>query len=706
MMRSSSPSRLRSESFLKNGIWVLLACAALLPYGNALRADFTYDDGGLILENPSVAPEGPWTVSLTASYWPEKNQAGLYRPLTAFAYRWQLGIWGRNPLPFHALNLALHAGVCFLLFALLRRLAPTRPGFALAASLLFAVHPVHAEAVTSIVGRAELLAALFGIAGYRLWLKAAAHSARNAIVLAGASGACFFLAAASKESAAVWPAMLALHRLLGLPGLDEDRSRGGQAPSRAGGLGRLLTRDLWAWGGVAVYFLLRRIALGSFLGLGDVSFVDNPLFHASLSTRLLTAAKALWIGIARTLAPFTLQPDYSFDSIPLASSWLSPAALGLLAWIALVLLALRVRRTRPLLGWSVFVYAATILPVSNLVIPIGTIFAERLLYLPSLGLLALVALLPSQLAREFPTVRGVTTVRRLAPAFLAVLLLLGAARTWARNRDWANDATLFEKAARTQPKSAKVQNNLGSVRGKAGRWKEAEAAYRAALTIHEDYPASWNGLGNALLMQQRYAEAEAAFQRLLERHPDNREAHVRLGNLRLEVGRAADALVSFDRALALDPALADGWIGRASALFLLERFRESALAWEEAQARAGKAQDLRRHVAFAWLRAGDREKALALLRSAAADHPADPAVLNALAVALLEGGMNQEGLSLAARAVELEPRFENLETLLLYRIAAGDCLQARAVLSSPAVQRLQEQERRKLTERIASACGS
>ncbi len=687
-------------------MWVLLACAALLPYGNALRADFTYDDGGLILENPSVAPERPWSVSLTAPYWPEKNQAGLYRPLTAFTYRWQLGVWGRNPLPFHALNLALHAGVCFLLFALLRRLAPARPGFALAAALLFAVHPVHTEAVTSIVGRAELLAALFGLAGYLLWLEAAAASRRRAIGLAGASGLCFFLAAASKESAAVWPALLVLHRLFRLPGLAEDRSSRTKAPTRASALGGFLTRDLWAWGGVALYLLLRRIALGSFLGLGEVSFVDNPLFHASLSTRLLTAAKALWIGIARTLAPFTLQPDYSFDSIPLASSWFSPAALGLLAWIALLLLALRARRTRPLLAWSAFFYAATILPVSNLVIPIGTIFAERLLYLPSLGLLALVALLPSLLAREFPTGRGVTTARRLAPALLALLLLLGAARTWARNRDWADDAALFEKAARTQPKSAKVQNNLGSVRGKAGRWKEAEAAYRAALAIHEDYPASWNGLGNALLMQQRYAEAEAAFRRLLERHPDNREAHVRLGNLQLEVGRAADALASFDRAIALDSAPADGWIGRASALFLLERFGESVRAWEEAQARAGKGgQDLRRHVAFAWLRAGDREKALTLLRGAAADHPADPAVLNALAVVLLEGGMNQEGLSLAARAVELEPRFENLETLLRYRIAAGDCLQARAVLSSPAVQRLQEQERRRLTERMAPACG-
>jgi tetratricopeptide (TPR) repeat protein len=662
-------------------VWIVLALAAILPYLNTLTADFTYDDGGLIVENPQVAPGTPWHVALTTPYWPARDQTGLYRPVTAFTYRVQRSLWGVDPLPFHALNVLLHAGVCLLVFAVLRRLAPERPGWALAASLLFAVHPIHTEAVTNVVGRAELLAAGFGLAGYLLWLRPRGRGA------AAAAGLCFGLAAASKESAAGWLLLLAVQRIWGICT---------RAPRPA--LKEALGRDAWVVLGMGAYLLARGLVLGTPLGVAQVSFVDNPLYGAPWATRVLTAAKVLWLGISRTLWPATLDPDYSYAAIPPVSSWLSPVTLLLIAWVALIPCALLARRRAPLPAWSLLLYAAMILPVSNLILPIGTIMAERLLYLPSLGLLGLLAWAASAAPRRLRP-------RLLLPALLALVLVLCAGRTWGRNRDWHSDATLFAKAARTQPRSAKVQVNLGSTLVQQGRLGAAEAAYRAAVAIHGDYPAAWNGLGHALLLQERYGEAEATFRETLKAHPQNRETLVRLGNLLLELDRPQEALALFDQAIALADGIADGWIGRASALFLLERYSDSAQAWERVQPLVSPGQDLRQHLAAAYLRAGERERGLALLRATVAAHPSDAGKMHALALALLEEAPSDEGLDLARRAAHAEPRREYLETWALYLAARGDCGAARAVVSSELAALLPPGERQALAERLARECG-
>ncbi|MBD3236107.1 MAG: hypothetical protein GF330_05345, partial [Candidatus Eisenbacteria bacterium] len=141
---------------------VLLFLAALLPYGNALRTGFAYDDAAIVIENPTASPAAPWWTPLVRPYWPEPHDAGLYRPLTSLTYRLQRGWTGTAPVPFHLLNVLLHAATSLLAYAVLRRLF-TRQGWALPIALLFAVHPLHTEAVTGIVGRAELLAALCGL---------------------------------------------------------------------------------------------------------------------------------------------------------------------------------------------------------------------------------------------------------------------------------------------------------------------------------------------------------------------------------------------------------------------------------------------------------------------------------------------------------------------------------------------------------------
>ena len=147
----------------------LVALAAVLATSGARQGSFVYDDEYYLLQNPSVSGDAsPWTAQLG-----EESQA-LWRPLTVATWRWQWPESGpASARPFLTANVGLHALASLLLMLLARRF-----GFGLVpaalAGLLFAVHPVHAEAVAWISGRSELLACVFMLAAW-CWQIGRAH---------------------------------------------------------------------------------------------------------------------------------------------------------------------------------------------------------------------------------------------------------------------------------------------------------------------------------------------------------------------------------------------------------------------------------------------------------------------------------------------------------------------------------------------------
>jgi Flp pilus assembly protein TadD len=638
--------------------WAVVALAALLPYLNTLGCGFAFDDGAIILENPTLAHSAPWWRGLVEGLWSGRPQSGLYRPVTALTFRLQRGAGGDDAAGFHAVNLLLHAAVCLLIYALLCRLLEKRRGVALAIAVVFAVHPIHTEAVTYIQGRAELLAALAGLGGYFLWLFGRRRMAPLAI------GLLFALAAGSKESAFGWGLLLAAHRV-GL--LADGRDYRSLRTAGAGALRRALGRDAAAVAGFAAYLLARRVALGSFLGLSEVNPIDNPLFAAPWPTRVLTALTIAARGLGLLLWPRHLSADYSFDAIPLTTRLLSPGGLLALALAAGIVALLLARRRAPILAWSTAAWTALLFPVSNLLFPIGTIMAERLWYLPSLGGIAfLVWVGRAGMAR-------IHAVRASLGIVLIVALLL-AARTVARNRDWTDDGALFRAAVVAQPRSVKAHANLASrlmKTGAAADMAEAERHYRAAQAIAPDYLPVLNGLGYLYTLQKSYDAARALLQEAIAKQPGHPEAWIRLGNLELEVGRGAEALAAFEGALRAAPEMTEAWIGKASALFLLARYDASADTWIEAQRRVGSRMDLRAHAAAACARAGRIDAARTLLRERVALHPGDPAVVGAL---------------------------------LRFLLAQGDCDAARDLLSSNAVLALDSGSGAALVDSVNAAC--
>jgi protein O-mannosyl-transferase len=201
----------------------------------------------------------------------------------------------------------------------------------------------------------------------------------------------------------------------------------------------------------AVWFAMRKSALAQVSSL-LISYGDNPLQGAGFWVSRLTAVKVLGAYLWLLIWPARLSPDYSYNQIPLSTGMDFQTILALLVWIAIAAAAvISYRRARPVLFFIAF-FAVTIAPVANLVILVGSIMAERFLYLPSIGFAGVL-------------VWGALALRRRVPAkwmaaALAVVCLALAARTWARNADWFDDRTLWASAVQVCPDSYKTHQNL------------------------------------------------------------------------------------------------------------------------------------------------------------------------------------------------------------------------------------------------------
>lgn len=450
-------------------------------------------------------------------YWQHAGSAesaDLYRPLTILSFRWNHAVAGPSAAAYHAVNVVLHAAVSALVATLVGALFGG-PRLAAASGLLFALHPVHTEAVTTVVGRAELQAALFLLAALGLHARGYALGGHRRRGLAVAL-LCFGLALLSKESAAVGPGLVLLLDALAWLG----RGRGPEARElrRALGVTALYTAV------VAGYLALRLAVLGRLAGspIEDVGL----LFGEPLAARLWTGLQILAI-YARLLAfPLTLSADYSLRQVPVLHDPAHPAVLaGLLLALALVAgLVWGLRRRSGPLVFAIGSFAVSYSLVSNLVTPIGVLVAERLLYLPSLGFCVGLAWAWERLDSRRRGPRGAASARpdRLATAALALVLLLYGARTVVRNQDWRDALTLFAATVEASPESAAAHFNYGATLFQERR--DAAGAlphFERALEIRPRFLPAHLNLVTAWLQLGRYEEAREAARRGLALFPDD-----------------------------------------------------------------------------------------------------------------------------------------------------------------------------------------
>ena len=567
---------------------------------------------------------------LISPYWnPETTAGGLYRPVTSVTYALDRVVaGGMNAGWFHLVNVLLHGLVTLLVTRLALDLLPGVAGPGLA-GLLFAIHPVHVEAVAGVVGRAEILAAcgvLVAVILHLRSLRADGVAARR--LIAGAWGATLF-GMFAKESAIMAPVLCLLADFAISPRpIRFDRRR---AVLYAG------------YGFAAALFLSVRFAvLGTFGAGAPIPFVDNPAAHAGWLDGRLTALGCVTRYARLLLWPTVLSADYSYAQIPVIRSLLDPYAVaGLVFVMATVVGGWVLLRRAPVAGFSLLWIAVSACLTTNLIIFIGTLLGERLMYLPSVGLCLL-----------FGWGVGMLRARAQAVVWVPVVLLCGAASwyTWQRLPDWRDDFALYRSAARVSPNSARIRFNLGNAHLRRMEYAIAEKEYRLALSIYSEFndarmnlgmavlqlgrpreaigfletvttnrpglADAWVNLGTAHRALGQVDEAEQTFKRALEIDPHSSRAHNNLGAIALTRGEVDAAINHLEEAVRLDPGLAVIRVNLGDALVAAVRVPEADARFEEAYRRDPALPEALRGMGEVMIHRGDHDRAERYFRDA------------------------------------------------------------------------------------------
>ncbi|HMD43877.1 MAG TPA: tetratricopeptide repeat protein [Candidatus Acidoferrum sp.] len=539
----------------------LLVSVTALVYGNTLGNGFTLDDFLYIFQNPAVT-----RVSLKGLF--EATQsANVFRPATfaSLAVNWFAG--GAHAWGYHFVNLLLHAAVTVLLYLLLKKLLETVPlGMTVAwvTALLFAVHPIHTEAVASIVGRSELLAAGFLLAAWLLHLQ---DRTIPALLF-------FLLALMSKESAVVF-----------LPlAWAGDALCGKRKP---------LARYVSIAAAGALYMGLFWKIKGGRFGEKGINFLDNPLAHLPASLRIVNALRIAWKYLGLQIFPATLSADYSYNAILLYSNWqhtLLPALAAIVVFLLWIWAIVRRKFAWALAGT---IYLVGFSATSNLIVPSGTIMGERLAYLPSAGFCLLVALLWMLLEKR---------QSKLAWTVLTILLLGLSVRTVVRNRDWHDNFALFSATVRAVPESAKAHAGLG---GEFLRRDDPAAAlheFQTSVAIYPDFADVWDSYGLAESRLGHDQEALPLFEKSLamtaKDDPNYDYVAVNLAGQLMKLGKNEEALKLLNDEIANSPGYSRAWADRA-AIWYQRGELASARADAQAALRLDPSNLLAQNVLFA-----------------------------------------------------------------------------------------------------------
>jgi hypothetical protein len=532
---------------------------ALVVYGNALANGFAYDDAHIILENTELQSLRTLPGAVFKPYWHGHDGAvelGLWRPTTTLVLGLEFALAGADPTLYHAANVLAH-GVTAALVVLVLGYLVTVP-VALTAGLIFAVHPVHVEAVSNVVGGAEIIAALFVLLALLLHM-----GGRSTWPRALAVAALFAAAFGAKESAVT---------LLGLVFLvDAARGRLGFGEVKA------YFRERWrtyvALTAVAAVMLTVRAQI-----LGSVASPEAALGGGLLREipRIWTLAE-VWSHYVRLMVfPLDLASDYSPAVIPISFGWHALNTTGLLLALSLLIGALVLWR-RPALGpdsesprvfgFGVVWFLIAVSPVANVLFVSGVLLAERTLYLPSVGAAATLGWLFVSLARRR---------REVGLAVTGLVVVLMGLRAWDRTPTWRDDDAMFATLMAEYPHAGRSQWLMGDILLAEGRQSEGLRAYREAIPNLGAHYGLTTQIGRKLFGAGNLRGAAHLLRQVWEEAPEEGTAPALLGVIYTQQGAWEDAEAALTAAVEIQPDNVISHHLRAGALTQLERFEEAA----------------------------------------------------------------------------------------------------------------------------------
>eukprot|EP01090_Pellita_catalonica_P000684 TRINITY_DN10479_c0_g1_i1.p1 TRINITY_DN10479_c0_g1~~TRINITY_DN10479_c0_g1_i1.p1 ORF type:complete len:819 (+),score=109.58 TRINITY_DN10479_c0_g1_i1:34-2457(+) len=512
-------------------LWCVIPIVAFLVFVNGLSGGLVYDDSVAIAGNTDLRPTTPITDLFRHDFWGNPiNEEGVwtnksYRPFTVMSFRLNYILHGLEPFGYHLVNVIAHAFITLLVYCTSRVILVANPNAKLISYItagFFAVHPIHTDAIDSIVGRAEVLYMIAYLLSFLFYVKGSQAVVKWRYI--AASVGCFVVSCWCKEMGVTvialcfgwdllynfdtWNGIVACYKTKQVvPALKRSWENGGKL---------LAIRGLILVAALISYFLHRMYVVGGFAGLAMQKH-HNPIAFETGWNKWRTVFYVHTVYTKLLLFPVWLSADYSMSCVPIITEWADPlnfVTLGLYIALAVTLvLVLRSRKYHKelLMGFAWIIIP--FLPAAQVFFAPGTVVAERVLYLPSLGYCFLLAWflsflvtdgIPQQLFTTSKKKKSGKTHNKLAKfrishkqmlTLVFVILAAYSAKTVQQNPVWATQLSLFENAAHVCPNSGKALFNYAAELEMKYLEDEAKVLYERSFAIDSSYSNAAGRLG-------------------------------------------------------------------------------------------------------------------------------------------------------------------------------------------------------------------
>lgn len=519
----------------KNGVMEGLVCAlTFIAYLGTLTFGFVYDDKPVIVDNPAIRSWHDVVHSLIPGA--SNRVAGFpgatfYRPVTALWTRLNYAAFGLNPAGWHFAMLAGNVLMTYLVFAAVKRLTGNRNTAAVAA-ILFGLHPVHVENVAWLSSVNDLLMSLLLLGSFLAYLK----FREGAKLWMVASIVLFGLGLLSKETAAVFPLLILAFAII-------------FAQSRSSG-----NAGLWAAvkeGFVSIPYF---VVLAAYLAFrrSMLHGLPTPIAPLSWTTMILTWPSVMWFDLKHLLLPISSSEFYSlaYVTAPGFENFLLPVLFlliaGIAAWYGISKLS------NPRLGaFAVVWLVLPVLPCLYLrAIALDNFVHDRFLYLPSVGIVILIAL----------AIHGISAARvfgakgvRAEWAIVAILGAAGLVGTVNHQLQWASNLLLYQNGVASAPQNLVVEDNLANEFANVGRYDRAIPIYLDVLQRNPRFWSSNYNLGYAYFRLGGFAEAESYLSRAIQIDDRDPDQFMLLARVQMQQGKLAQAAQNAERAVQRGP---------------------------------------------------------------------------------------------------------------------------------------------------------
>ena len=651
---------IRVSLWRRDWFWALLLIAfVFIAYAQVFRAGFIWDDESHLTQNPCVV--GPlglkeiWTTT-----------QAVYYPLVLTTF-WALHkFFGLNPLPYHVLNVLLHAVSAILLWRVLRVLQVR--GAWLGAAL-WALHPVMVQSVAWVTELKNTQSCVFYLLSILFFLKWEDQGGavsrlpqrrtgdRRSLVFA-LSLLFFLLATLSKPSVVMLPFVLALC-VWWMRGKIRWRDTLALAPFA------LISVVASAWTIWEQRFHARAV---------------GPDWAQTFPERLIIAGKAIWFYLGKLVWPHPLifiYPRWDVDSSKVV------AYLPLLAAIAgLVALWFIHAKWGRALFFAAAYYVVSLFPVLGFFSVFFfrySFVSDHFQYLASMGPLALtgagIATLlgrfcetpadfvshPDAVPRSGSTIASPRRRLVLSGGLCGILLVSLGFLTWRQTAEYHNLFALYTATLQKNPRCWMAHYNLGIVLSEQGEADQAIDHYRRAVALRPDYAEAHYNLGRLLVEHGQLNDAIAHYERAAAINPADAEAQNNLGVTLFGIGRADDAIAHYQKALEIRPDYAEASCNLANALIAKDDFDGAIARYTACLAAMPDQEEAQYNLASALLRKGRTDEAIVEYQKVLQMHPESADAHANLGIAWLAKGRVRDAMAEYTKALQISP--ENLAAL-------------------------------------------